>query len=144
MKTYDAKRVINGTYGEVWLDSEYMAEVTGLEAKISFDKADVNQVKQLMKGSKVTGASGSGTLKLNHVRSYMTNLMLNCLKKGQFPSYTIISNLKDPDAFGAEKVRIKGVTFDEVSVADWEAASVGEESLPFTFTSAEFINKINK
>ena len=36
-----AKRVISGTWGEVWLDSDYVSEANGLQAKVSFNKEDV-------------------------------------------------------------------------------------------------------
>ena len=32
------EKVFNGTFGELWIDDYYLAEVTGLEAKISLEK----------------------------------------------------------------------------------------------------------
>ena len=32
-----AKRVMSGTWGEVWLDNEYVAEVYSFSAKISYN-----------------------------------------------------------------------------------------------------------
>lgn len=144
MQNYDAKRVINGTYGEAWIDSDYVAEVTGLQLKISFNKSDVNQVGNLMTGSKVVGAKGTGTLKMNKVTSRMLKLLKDAVKKGKIPEFTIISNLKDPDAFGKERVKVKGVNFDELTLADWEAGKFGEESYPFTFTDYDLIDTIAK
>ena len=51
MLTYDAKNVINGTYGEIWCDSDYLAEAIGLEAKITLDKSEVNMCRKLSKGA---------------------------------------------------------------------------------------------
>ena len=31
-------KVINGTFGEVWVDGDYMAEATGMEAKVTLEK----------------------------------------------------------------------------------------------------------
>ncbi|MCM1364704.1 MAG: phage tail tube protein [Faecalibacterium sp.] len=141
-RKYDAKRVINGTYGEAWLDSDLLTEITALEIKIAFDKADINQCGQLMNGSKITGAKGTGTMTLNKVTSDMAVLVSSYLEKGQFPALTLISNLKDPDAFGAERVKVTGVTFDEVTLANWAAKTPGEQSFPFTFTGFKFLDKI--
>lgn len=58
MKSYTPEKVINGTFGEVWVDDDYMAEVTALEAKVSLDKTEVNQVGTLAKGYKITGIDG--------------------------------------------------------------------------------------
>jgi len=41
MDKFSAHQVINGTWGEVWIDGTYMAEVTAFEAKVTLEKADV-------------------------------------------------------------------------------------------------------
>lgn len=142
MKNYTAKRVLNGTFGELWLDSEYCSEANGLQAKIALEKQDVNQCGTFFKGSKITSAAGTGTIKANKVTSFFTKLIVDCLKTGKFHEYTIISNLSDPDAFGAERVKLTGVTFDEITLADWEANKLGEQSIPFTFTGCEMLDII--
>lgn len=134
--------MINGTWGNVWLNDKYMAEATGLEAKYKVTKGDVNQTGTLEKGQKITGFEGSGTLKMNHVSSYMLKLLLEDLKKGVQPEITIISNLADPAALGNERVKITGVSFDELTIADWEVNKLGEQSYAFTFKSAELIDGI--
>ena len=63
--------MINGTYGYVWLNDQYMAEATALEAKYKITKSDVPQCGTLNKGKKITQLEGTGTLKLNKVSSYM-------------------------------------------------------------------------
>ena len=55
MDKYNAQQVMNGTWGEVWIDGTYMAEVTAFEAKVSLDKTDVNMTRRLAKAQKVTG-----------------------------------------------------------------------------------------
>ena len=142
MDSYKADQVINGTWGEVWLNDQYMAESTGLEAKYKVTKSDVNQTGTLVKGQKITGIEGSGTLKLNKVSSYMLKLLLSDIKNGIMPDITIISNLKDPAALGNERVKVTGVSFDELTIANWEAGKLGEDSYPFTFREAELIDAI--
>lgn len=140
---FEDRRVINGTYGEMWLDSEEMGEVFGLNAKIKLNTQEVSQCKRFMTGEKVIGGKGEGTVKLHKVTSRMAKLLAQCIKNKQFPVFTIISNLEDPDSFGAEKVKVTGVLFNELTLIDWEAGKVGEESYPFTFTSFEFIDSID-
>lgn len=142
MKKYAAKNVINGTFGEMWINSEYIAEVTGLQAKVAYNKSDVNQIGQLMTGSKVTSAKGTGTIKLNKVTSRFLELCKDDINTGIIPEFTIISNLRDPDALGAERVRLTGCTFDELTLADWEANKFGEENVPFTFTGFNYLDTI--
>lgn len=143
MKSYTPEKVINGTFGEVWIDDDYMAEVTALEAKVSLDKTEVNQVGTLAKGYKITGIDGKGTLKLNKVSSYFIKKLSDNTKAGKTTTCTIISKLNDPDSFGAERIQLNGCTFDELTLANWEAKKLGEESIAFSFTSWEVLDTIN-
>lgn len=145
MEAYNAANVINGTYGEAWLDDEYIAEITGLEAKTSLKKTDVNMVRRLSPGKKITGVENKGTVKMNHVRSNLKAKVAAAVKSGTTPKFTLISKLADPDAIGGQVERIKftGVTFDEVTLVDWENGKLGEESYPFEYEDFEFLDQIN-
>ena len=112
-----------------------MAESTALQAKYKITKSDVVQTNTLSKGQKITQLEGTGTLKMNKI-------LLADIKKGIMPDITIITALKDPASLGTERVKITGVSFDELTLADWEANKLGEESYPFTFADAEPIDLI--
>ena len=141
-KTFKPEDVINGTWGEVWVDTDYMAQVTALQAKFKLTKTDVQQTRTLSKGQKITGVEGTGTMKLNHTSSYFMSKTLADIKQGKSTPVTITSNLDDPAVEGNERVKLTGVTFDEVTLADWEAGKLGEEGIPFTFQDAELIDAI--
>ncbi|MFR6169828.1 MAG: phage tail tube protein [Blautia wexlerae] len=83
-----------------------MAEATALQAKMKLDTSEVKRTGTLEKGYKITGISGSGTLKLNKVTSYFLKKVSENLKKGKATRMTIITNLEDPEAFGAERIRL--------------------------------------
>lgn len=139
---YSPEKTINGTFGELWIDDYYLAEVTALEAKVSLEKSEVNMVGKLSKGYKVTGMDCKGTIKFNKVSSYFQSKLSDAIKKGKTPACTIISKLEDPDSNGAERVKLTGCTFDELTIANWEAKKLGEESMPFSFTDWEFLDLI--
>lgn len=142
MKSFKPYQVINGTYGEVWVDSDYMAEVLSLEAKVKIDQQEVNRVRTLSKGYKTVGIDCTGTLKLNKVDSYFIKKMSDNLKQGKTTECTIISALSDPDAMGAERVKLIGCQFNELALVNWEAKKLGEESIPFTFEDWELLDTI--
>ena len=142
VKEYEPSRAINGTFGEIWIDGEYMAECTGLEAKVSLEKTEVNMGGTLAKGYKVTGIDCKGTIKMDKVSSYFINKLSDNLKKGKSTTATIISNLQDPDSFGGERVQLNGCLFDEMTLINWEKRKIGEESVNFTFNSWEILDTI--
>ena len=59
-----AKRVINGTFGELWLDGEKVAECTACQLRVSKNKQTINLCGQFMDDSKATSGSGTGSLTL--------------------------------------------------------------------------------
>ena len=132
---FDTNTVINGTWGEVKINDEVVAEAIGLEAKVTIDKEEVKQTGTLAKGYKLTGTDGKGTIKLNKVYSRMIKLMNADMQAGRSTVAQIETCLKDPASGGKmEKITLKGCIFDELILADWEAKKIGEESVPFTFT----------
>ena len=142
-RAFTPERVINGTFGEVWLDGTYLPQVTGLEAKFSLDKEEVHQCRKISKGYKVTGSDGKGTLKMNKTDSTLINIVGEDLQSGKMTEHTIISKLDDPDAWGAERIQFEGVKFDELTLADWELKKLGTESIPFTFESYTILDLID-
>ena len=137
-----AKRIMNGTWGEVWLDGEYVSECYGLQAKVSFNKETINLCGRMAEDKKITSISCTGSLKLHKVNSRMALVIGERIKKGEDVRFTVISKLADPDAYGAERVVLRNVSFDDLTLADWEVAKNGTIEAPFTFTDYEFLDTV--
>ena len=137
-----AKRVVSGTWGEVWLDGDKVSECYGLQAKASFNKEDIALCGQMASDKKVTSIDCTGSLRLHKVTSRMAQAIGENIRNGRDVRFTIVSKLKDPDAYGAERVVLSNVSFDDLTLADWEAKSVGKVECPFTFTDYEFLDEI--
>lgn len=133
MDSYKASQVISGTWGEMWLNGDKMAECTSLQAKVSLKKTAVSMCGTLVDGQKISGIDCKGTLKLNKVSSKMISLISDDIRAGKHSEFTIMSKLADPDSLGTERITLKGVTFDELTLVDWDAKKNGEESMAFTF-----------
>lgn len=137
-----AKRVVSGTWGEVWLDGDKVSECYGLQAKVSFNKEDIALCGQMASDKKVTSIDCTGSIRLHKVTSRMAQAIGENIRNGRDVRFTIVSKLKDPDAYGAERVVLRNVSFDDLTLADWEAKSVGKVECPFTFTDYEFLDVI--
>lgn len=141
-KTYTANQTINGTFGEAWFDDDYLGEVVSGQAKVSLTYGDVQRVRCLMIGKKLIKAEGKGSVKLNHVRSNIVKKASDVIESGRTPSFKIIMKLKDPDALGAERIALYGCKLDELTLMDWEAGKITEETIPFTYESYELLDVI--
>lgn len=141
-KTIDsAKRVLSGTWGELWIDGEKVAECTACQIKVNKNKETINLCGQFMADTKATSGNGTGSLTLYHVDSGLAQKMGD-LQSGTDRRFTIISKLKDPDSWGAERVAVYNVSFDDLGLADWQAATVGTVTAPFTFSRYELLDQI--
>ena len=140
--SFTANRVISGTWGEIWLDGELAAEVYKCQAKASFTKDDIRICGQMAVDSKITGIKHTGSLGMHKVNTRMAGLIGRQIRQGHDPRFTVISKLDDPDSFGAERVVLKNVSFDDLTLAVWEAGTAGKIEAPFTFTDYEFLDQI--
>mgnify|MGYP000116399357 CR=1 FL=1 len=141
-KEFKPNEVINGTWGEIWIDGEYMANCTAFKANINIKTTAVPMCGNLTEGEKLTGLERKGELKLHKVNSVIMKKYVNAVKAGRLPECTIISKLEDPDSLGAERVACYGCTFDKIALADWEVGKVGEESYSFNFRDEKLLDTI--
>lgn len=143
MKTaYRQEQVINGTYGEAWFGSEYLATLTKASAKLAISYEDVTTPRKLTKGKKMVGLEGTGEVEIEKVTSVGARFMNDQLMNGKQPVVDIMMKLDDPDAIGAERVMLKSCTFNELGLIDFEAGATGKENFSFNFESWEFYDLI--
>ncbi|MFD2671036.1 phage tail tube protein [Marinicrinis sediminis] len=139
----DATKVINGTFGEVWHDGEWLTNIKSAEATVEISKEEIQRAGTRWIGHKVTSLKGSGTISGYKVTSEMMEKIgqISDDKQGAFITELILA-IKDPEAFGAYRVRLKGVQFDNIPLMKYELGSLVEEELPFTFTGYEVLEAL--
>ena len=137
-----ANEVINGTWGEVWINDEPVDEIGAFQAKYEFEKEDVNIMGDMFLHKKVVGYSGTGSMTLKKTNSRMIKLLMDYIKEGLEPSVTIVGHLADPGNGGSERIAITGVSFDDLTLFDFEIKALGEIECPFTFEKCNVIDTI--
>ncbi len=140
MTGFDENQVWLGTWGQVWVDGELLSEATAFRAEINLNYEDVSMARNLMTGKKITGIEGEGEITLHKVSSFIMNKISADIKKGIVPDITIESSMQDPAGIGEERIAVKHVKFEKVTLADWEHGNLGEESYSFTFSDYEIKN----
>lgn len=142
MKELDSNRVMNDSFGEAWVDDDYLGEVEAGKAELDVTYGDISRPRHLIDGKKLKKMEGKGSLKMYHVRSNIAKRMSDALKQGRTLSVKIIMRLEDPDAYGAERVALYGCKFGKATLMDWEAGKETEDSYDFTFEDWEFLDFI--
>ena len=86
-KEFKPEQVINGTWGEAWLDGEYLAQVTALKAEVTPKKTAIAMVQRLNEGQKMTGLELKGEIKLHKINSTIMRKMSESIPGGGGPLY---------------------------------------------------------
>lgn len=107
-----------------------------------FDEGLLREINNTGSDLKVVGCKGTGSLTLFKVSSRMAIKIADMVRNKQDVRFTVVSKLADPDAYGAERVSISGVQFDDLTLFDWEAQTPGEVETPFIFTGYEYLDQI--
>jgi hypothetical protein len=92
-------------------------------------------------GTKITSVKGTGSISAHKVYTRNT-AQIDAILDGKDVRCTIVGKLDDPDAFGAERVALYNVSFDDETLADFAAGSPGKISYPFTFGRREWLDKV--
>ena len=139
---FNAKNAINGTWGSLWINDREIGEVKSFQVKAEFQKEEVKIAGQMATDTKYMGYSVKGSLSLHKVNSRMIRFISDSIKAGKEPRFTLIGKLADPDADGVERIALNNVSFDDLTLFDFEVGALGQTECPFTFTDYDFLDLI--
>ena len=139
MQAISTERIRSGSHGELWMAGELSAETYGFQAKISKNKESVPRCGAYIEGHKVISARITGSMRIYNASSRLLAAEGAAMKSGKDLRHTFISKLDDPDAVSAQRVMLTGVSFDDLTLADGVAATLGTIEAPFTADGYEIL-----
>lgn len=142
MRSFDHNKVIRGTFGKVWVDGDRMSNVKSFEAKASITYEDMDVNGDFGTKKRYMGYSISGTMTLHKFDSLIVGKYHKGLMTGELPDMSVVAALDDPTAYGAERVALRDVKLDEITLSKFENKTLTEEEVPFTAGSYEFLDLI--
>lgn len=142
MKEFESNRTINGSYGEVWLDDDYLGEIESGKAEVDITYTDIQMARRIINGKKMTKAEGKGSIKLHHVRSNIAKKMSDAAKSIRISQAHNNFATGSFPALGEERVVLYGCKFSKATLMDWEGGKVTEESYDFSFEDWDFLDSI--
>jgi len=135
----DETRVINGSFGEIYLDGDFLSNFTHCEIKDELEFSELKTAGTRRTKHKLIGVNGSGAISGYKV----TSKLQQTLAKNPTAQFQIISKLDDPEAYGAERIRVSKVKFTSIPFANWKTGEVIEEEWPFVYDGdPEFVDPI--
>lgn len=136
------RRVMSGTFGQVWVNGELWAELDGFQAKYAYNKEEIQMCGNMVTGTKTTSVKGTGSISVKKVYT-RNHTRADSVVNGVDERAVIVAKLDDPDAFGAERVALYDVSFDDETIMDFSAGSTAKTSFPFTFGRREWLDTVD-
>jgi hypothetical protein len=138
--TFSANQTLRGTNGRLWINESLMANVKKFEAKIKAVYEDVDSTNP-GKDRVIVGYEISGTMTFNKVDSYFANLLADSWKTLTNPDITIIAKNTDAEGTSNERIKLTGVTIDELPFG-FEVKKLSDEEIAFAASSFEYLDTI--
>ena len=132
MSGLSANRVLSGSFAEIWVDGNRIAEASGIQLTVKLIRSDVQIGMDV--DSKITGCRGEGQLRLRQVFSRFFDVVENAAA-GVDVRVTITTALKDPDSMNGEEERysVDNVALDSLPLVNYATGKVNEQVIPFRF-----------
>lgn len=139
MSAVDSTRVLNGTYGKLHHDGEWLSNVHGLEINIEPEYEEVKRPGRRTPGQKLMKIGMNGSIQGYTVSRALADKISQILNDDA-PSFVteLMSEMSDPD--NPEMTgfyRIKGVQFQKIPGVGYQHGEIIEEEIPFLFTGYE-------
>lgn len=123
-------QVMRGCDGRVWVNDQKLAGIKSFEAKVTASYEEVDVMGKPGKYQRFVGYEIAGTVTLNKLDSFVVKLLAEKWAKFEQPDITMIAAASDVD-LGTERVKFTDVTFDEMSLAQFENKTLTEVEVPF-------------
>lgn len=136
MAAWSASRVLSGSFAEIWVDGNRIAEASGIQLTVKMQRSDVQIGMDI--DSKITGWRGEGQLRLRQVFSRFFDIVEGAAE-GRDIRVTITTALKDPDSINGEEERysVDNVALDSLPLVNYASGKVNEQTISFRFTPSD-------
>ena len=132
MANLSANRVLSGSFAEIWVDGNRIAEASAIQLTVRLIRSDVQIGMDV--DSKITGWRGEGQLRLRQVFSRFFDVVEQA-GAGHDLRVTITTALKDPDSMNGEEERysVDNVALDSLPLVNYATGKVNEQVISFRF-----------
>lgn len=141
MTVLEQTKVINGNFGKLYHEGVHLNNVTNIEATVDINYEEIKRSGTRHTGHKamdivMTGTIGAYTVSYEFIKRIG---QITDDSQGAFVT-ELHFRLEDPEnSETGEFVRLKGVQFQNIPLANTEVGSVVEHELQFTFDGYEYM-----
>lgn len=132
MADYTGNRVVNGSFGRLWIDNEEVMEIKDINASVTSNTVEV--VIGSCVDEKQVSTKCEGSFVVHKVKSRGSEI-LKSWAKGKDKRVKLTFQIADPDTENEQLERwtIKDVWFKSIQIAGFSKGAIVEEEFPFGF-----------
>lgn len=128
--SFNTNETLNGSDGRLWINDTPCATVQSFVLHQTNVYEDINKAGQLTKSRRVVGIELTGTISKLKVDNTLSALMEE-YKNGDTPEIKLIGLMQNAKTGMMQRAVIKGVTFGEMDLINFEQKVVAKEEIPF-------------
>ena len=143
--TLQANNIFNGTDGAVWISTDDQVLKIGSMKTFTLKQkniySDIDESESITKKRKLVGVELTGELTKWKIDNTFVKIFEQ-YKNGDQPDISIISKAYNNNTNKVQRVKISGVTFDELNLIDLAQKTPTEESLPYACEDYEWLENV--
>jgi len=124
--------------GNIWVNDAAWERVKSFEVKMAMEWEDIPDGLKTERVLMGYGYEGSFTYRKNDNNANQAlDLLFDSYSKGLIPDVTIVGKANNKATGKTQRIKISGITFDELTLQKWEEKSIDELELPFKASDVE-------
>ena len=127
---FNTNETLNGSDGRLWINDTPCATIQSFVLHQTNVYEDINKAGQLTKSRRVVGIELTGTISKLKIDNTMSALMEE-YKNGDTPEIKLIGLMQNAKTGMMQRAVIKGVTFGEMDLINFEQKVIAKEEIPF-------------
>lgn len=143
--TLQANNIFNGTDGAVWISTDDQVLKIGSMKTFTLKQkniySDIDESENITKKRKLVGVELTGELTKWKIDNTFVKIFEQ-YKNGDQPDISIIGKAYNNNTNKVQRVKISGVTFDELNLIDLAQKTPTEESLPYACEDYEWLENV--
>ncbi len=144
-KNLQTKEIFNGTDGSVWLTTDNQEVKVGSMKTFTLKQAnmyeDIDESESYTKKRKLVCVELTGEFTKWRIDNTFINIFEQ-YKNGKQPDISIIGKAYNNNTNKVQRVKLIGVTFDELNLIDLAQKTATEESLPYACEDYEWLENV--
>lgn len=130
----------NGSNGNIWVNDSAWDKVKSFEVKMGIEWEDVPNgmtTDRVLMGYNYEGSFSYRKSDTNYNKAI--DLLFAEYAAGRVPDVSIVSKAYNRATGKTQRIKVSGITFDELTLQSWEEKSVGEMEMPFKAGEVEIL-----